>query len=528
MRVENSIKNIYINIISQIIIILLGFISRKVFIDSLGTEYLGINGLLTNVLSMLSLVECGIGTSIVYNLYKPLAEDDRPKIIALVQLYKKIYSGLAVLIFLLGMVLYPFLGIFIKQEEKIQYLFIVYIIFVIKNVITYLNAHKWSLINADQKGYVLARYNILFNVTTTISRILILKFTNNYIFYLSIELVIIIIQNIWNGRIVNIRYPYIKEKKKYSIDNKIKENLKTNVKAIFLHNIGTYCVFGTDNLLISSLVDLKTVGLYSNYTMIINQLSSLITPILNGIGASVGNLIVTEDDTKTYEIFNITYLINFWIYSFSVIFLYNLLEPFIDLWLGKGLLLGKITFIVILINFYLSGLRKSILIFKDKAGIFAPDKYAPIIESIINLLASIILARRLGVIGIFLGTTISSVTVPIWLQAKIVYNDIFNKSVYVYFAKYIMYLFITLIAGGISTILCNTFIQFNGFFSLVLKGLICVIVPNLMYILLFYKTKEFKYIKSIIVNMIGRKLKNNRNNKGDINEKEIKESSNLG
>ena len=527
MRVENSIKNIYINIISQIIIILLGFISRKVFIDSLGTEYLGINGLLTNVLSMLSLVECGIGTSIVYNLYKPLAENDTPKIIALVQLYKRIYTVLAIFVFLLGMALYPFLGIFIKGEEKINYLFLVYLIFVIKNVISYLNAHKWSLINADQKGYVLARYNILFNVTTTISRILILKFTNNYIFYLSIELVIIIIQNIWNGRIVNIRYPYIKEKKKYSIDNKIKENLKTNVKAIFLHNIGTYCVFGTDNLLISSLVDLKTVGLYSNYTMIINQLSSLITPILNGIGASVGNLIATEDEDKAFQIFNVTYLINFWIYSFSVIFLYNLLEPFIDFWLGKGLLLGKITFIVILINFYLSGLRKSILIFKDKAGIFTPDKYAPIIESIINLLASIILAKRLGLIGIFLGTTISSVSIPIWLQAKIVYNEIFNKSVLVYFKKYLIYLIMTLSAGVITTIVCNKVVMNNEFFTLILKGIICVIIPNTLYLIVVFRTNEFKYIKSIIIDMIKNKF-NNRSSKDELNEAEIKKNSNLG
>ena len=328
MRIKNSIKNIYINIMTQIVIVLLGFISRKVFIDSLGAEYLGINGLLTNVLSMLSLVEGGIGVSIVYNLYKPLAEDDKSKIIALVQLYKKIYGILAILVFALGMCLYPFLGSFINEGEEINFLFIVYLIFVIKNVISYLNAHKWSLINADQKGYILAKYNLIFTVTTTISRIVILKFTQNYILYLLIELLIIIIQNIWNGRIVNIRYPYIKTKEKYDVDADIKENLKTNVKAIFLHNIGSYCVFGTDNLLISALVNLKTVGLYSNYTMIMNQLAALVNPVISSIGASIGNLIVTEDNKKVYEIFNVTYLINFWIYSLSVIFLYNLLINF--------------------------------------------------------------------------------------------------------------------------------------------------------------------------------------------------------
>ena len=280
-------------------------------------------------------------------------------------------------------------------------------------------------------------------------------------------------------------------------------------------------------MLISSLVNLKAVGLYSNYTMIINQLSSLITPILNGIGASVGNLIATEDKDKAFQIFNVTYLINFWMYSFSIIFLYNLLEPFIDFWLGKGLLLGRVTFIVILLNFYLTGLRKSISIFKEKAGIFTPDKYAPIIEAAINLIISIILAKRLGLIGIFLGTTISSVSIPIWLQAKIVYNKVFNKSVLVYFKKYLIYLIMTLSAGFITTIVCNKVVMNNEFFTLVFKGIICIIIPNTLYLIVVFKTNEFKYIKFIIIDMIKNKF-NNRSSKGELNEAEIKKNSNLG
>ena len=387
MRIKNSIKNIYMSILTQIIITLLGFVSRNIFLSSLGTEYLGINGLLTNVLSMLSLVEGGIGTSIIYNLYKPLAEEDEPKIIALVQLYKKLYSILAIIIFVLSMCLYPFLGVLIKGGTNISYLGLVYFIFVIKNVISYLNAHKWSLINADQKGYILVKYNLIFNVLTTISKIIVLKATQSYILYLLIELLIFIIQNIWNGKVVNERYPYIKRNRRYKVDNETRENLITNVKAIFLHNVGTYCVFGTDNLLISSLISLKTVGLYSNYTLIISQLSSLLTPVLNGIGASVGNLIATETKEKSYEIFNVTYFINFWIYSICTITLYNLIEPFIDWAFGKNLLLNKLSLILILCNFYLTGLRTSINIFKSKAGIFSPDKYVPLLEATINLVA---------------------------------------------------------------------------------------------------------------------------------------------
>ena len=194
MRTKNSIKNIYMGILTQIILTLLGFVSRKVFLDSLGTEYLGINGLLTNILSMLSLVEGGIGTSIVYNLYKPLAENNTKKITALVQLYKKLYSILAIIIFILSVGMYGILDKFIKGGTTVPYISIVYFIFTLKNLMSYLNAHKWSLINADQKGYILSKYNLIFSIVTTVSKILILMITNNYILFLLIEVIIFTIE----------------------------------------------------------------------------------------------------------------------------------------------------------------------------------------------------------------------------------------------------------------------------------------------------------------------------------------------
>lgn len=502
MRIQNTIKNMHMLMINQIIILGLMLISRKVFIDSLGTEYLGINGLLTSILSMLSLVEGGIGTSIVYNLYKPLADNDIPKITALVQLYKKIYGILAIIIFVLSSIMYIFLENFIKGGSEIPYIGVIYYIFVFRNIISYLNAHKWSLITADQKGYIIAKYNMIFSVITTIAKIVVIEITKSYILFLIIEIIIVLVQNIYNGKVVNDRYPYIKSKQKYNIDAYTKENMITNVKALFLHNIGNWCVFGTDNILISAFVGVKNVGLYSNYTMIINQLAALFTPILNSIGASVGNMIATESKSKNYEVFKVTYMINFWIYSFSSIFLYNLLEPFINWWLGDGLLLDKLTFLVILINFYTTGMRSSINTFKSKAGIFKEDRHMPLIESIINLGTSLILVRYFGLAGILMGTTISSLTIPVWIQSKLVYNKVFNKSVVEYFRRYIVYVVLTLFSGVITTYICNTIMIRNAFISLIIKGVLCVAIINATYIIVFYNTEEFKYIYNIIKPMI--------------------------
>lgn len=509
MRTKNSIKNMSIGILSQIVIVLLGFISRKVFINNLGTEYLGLNGFLTNVLSLLGLVEGGIGTSIVYNLYKPLADRNEEKVTALVQLYKKLYFYIAIAVLALSLCLFPFLGVFIKGGDSLSYISVVYFIFVARNVISYFNAHKWSLINADQKGYVLARVNILFNIITTIIKIIILNITKNYILFLVIDIVIFVIQNIYNGRVVAKRYPYIKTKKKYKVEKDIEKNLVTNVKALFLHNIGGYCVFGTDNILISSLINIKTVGLYSNYTMIIEQFGSLINPIIAAIGDSVGNLIATEESNKGYEIFKVAYLVNFWIYSVAVIFLYNLVEIFIVWCFGKGLILDRLTFIVILINFYINGLRGSIAIFKNKGGIFTQDKYVPIIESIINLGASLILVKYLGLAGIFMGTMISSITISLWNRPRLVYKYIFNKSLKEYMYRYVTYVFLTLVTGSFTSYFTSLFNQIS-FETLVIRGIICVIIPNSIYLVIFYKTEEFKYLLGII-NPIIIKIKNKFN-----------------
>jgi O-antigen/teichoic acid export membrane protein len=507
MRTQNSIKNICFGILSTVVIAILGFLSRKVFIDSLGTEYLGVNGLLTNVLSMLALVESGIGVSIVYCLYKPLADADKPKIIAYIQLYKKAYRIIALIILILSVLMYPFLNFLIKGES-IPFLSIVYFLFVAKNVITYYNAHKVSLINADQKSYIIIRIFTVFQVVTIISRILILIVTENYVLYLLVELIIFLVERIFYGTVIDKRYPYINTKEKYFIEVKEKESLIKNVKALFLHNIGTFFVFGTDNILISTFVGIVTVGLYSNYTMIVSQIGSFISPVLGGIGASVGNLIALESNEKSYSVFKISYFVNFWLYSVSVVFLYNLLEPFINWWLGKGYLLDSLTFIFILINFYLTGLRSSILTFKAKAGIFVQDKYMPLLEAAINLAASLILVQYMGLSGIFLGTTISTLSIVFWNVPRLVYKHVFFVPVFYYFTRYMYYVLLTVMACILTKTMSDLLISGDGFISLVAKGTISLLIPNIMYVGIFYKSDEFQELKRIITGVMFRtKLK---------------------
>lgn len=502
MRTKKAIKNIATSIISQIVIIILGFVSRKVFIDNLGTEYLGINGLLTNILSMMVLIEGGIGISIVYNLYKPLAENNKEQIIALVNLYKKSYRVLALIILIISIFLYPFLNKIMKTDISAISIILVYSIFVIKNIVSYLNAYKWALINADQKGYILTINNLIFQIVTTISKIIILVLTKNYLLFLLIELIIFIIQNFVNTKTIRRIYPYLNDKVNVSLDSKTKNNINKNIRAMFLHNIGGYLVFSTDNILISSFINVSTVGLYSNYTMIIGQLSGLLSPVISGIGAGVGNLIATENEEKIYEIFKTTFFISFWIYSFATIFLYNLLEPFINWWIGEGYLLNKFVFLVVLFNFYINGMRSVIGTYKSKAGLFVQDKYMPALEGVVNLVMSLILIKYLGLVGVFLGTTISTLIIPFWNQPRIVYKELLKKSVSKYFITYLVYLMIMLGVGWITANLCNLIVSGYSFTSLIVRGVVCVIIPNTIYFILFFNTREFQYLWISIKNQI--------------------------
>ncbi|MDV5102905.1 oligosaccharide flippase family protein [Clostridium perfringens] len=498
MRTKKAIKNIATSIISQVVIIILGFVSRKVFIDNLGTEYLGINGLLTNILSMMVLIEGGIGISIVYNLYKPLAENNKEQIIALVNLYKKSYRVLALIILIISIFLYPFLNKIMKTDISAISIILVYSIFVIKNIVSYLNAYKWALINADQKGYILTINNLIFQIVTTISKIIILVLTKNYLLFLLIELIIFIIQNFVNTKAIRRIYPYLNDKVNVSLDSETKNNINKNIRAMFLHNIGGYLVFSTDNILISSFINVSTVGLYSNYTMIIGQLSGLLSPVISGIGAGVGNLIATENEEKIYEIFKTTFFISFWIYSFATIFLYNLLEPFINWWIGEGYLLNKFVFLVVLFNFYINGMRSVIGTYKSKAGLFVQDKYMPALEGVVNLVISLILIKYLGLVGVFLGTTISTLIIPFWNQPRIVYKELLKKSVSKYFITFLVYLMIMLGVGWVTSNICNSIVSGYSFTSLIVRGVVCVIIPNIIYFIIFFKTKEFQYLWSSI------------------------------
>ncbi|NQX66767.1 hypothetical protein HQN90_11600 [Paenibacillus alba] len=500
MRTKNSLINIGVGLGNQLIITFLSFFSRTVFIHTLGLDYLGVNGLFTNILAMLSLAEAGIGSSIIYNLYKPVADQDKDKILMLMKLYKKAYLAIAVVVLVLGLAVLPFLNFFVK-ESSVSHIHLIYLVFLINTVTPYLFQYKSSFLNVNQKGYIITGLFSVSSILSTCLKIAILYTTQNYLVYLIIDSVITITNNIILSMIVDKLYPFLKEKIAGKIDSLTKSNLIKNIKAIILQNVGSYLIFGTDNLIISYYVSVAAVGLYSNYFMLIDICRTFINQIFNNIYHSVGNLVAKETKERIYSVYKVTMLLNFWLYSLFAIVLFITIEPFITLWIGSQFLMDKLVLIVLVITFYERGMRNSITTVKTTAGIFHEDRYVPLCQAAVNLVFSIILVKSIGIAGVFIGTLISAMLVPFWTTPYFVYKKVFQLSVLRYFVRYFYYA-----AIGVGTCLLTEFfahlIDVHSILTFGAKALLCLLVPNLVYILIFHRSDEFKYLARIAIGIL--------------------------
>lgn len=493
MRVKNSIKNTIAAMSSNILTIIIGLIAQAVFIRILGTEYLGINGLFTNIISMLGIVELGIGSAIVYNLYKPIANRDKETIKSLMNFYKKAYHIIALVVFIIGISIIPFLSYFIGETIVDININLVYLLFIIDIVCSYLLTYKRSLLYADQKNYIINIIHMIYLVTLNISQLLLLYITKNYYLYLGIKIILRIIENVVITIIVNKKYSYLKEKNIKKLDKKIEKDIFQKVKALFFHKIGSFIVLGTDNLIISRYLGIVTVGLYSNYYMIINALNTLFNQAITALTPSVGNLLVEKKTKKNFEVFRKVRFINFWIATFTSVALLIIMNSFITIWIGEAYLLSNLVLITLVINFFMTMMRNSYSTFKEAAGIFHEDRYVPIIESFVNIVASIILLKYFGLAGVFMGTIISGLILWCYSYPRFVYKKLFCRSYLSYIKETISYIILFILILIISYKISNIYTFYNIWVQLLYNIIVSLIIPNIILLIIFYKNDNLKY-----------------------------------
>jgi O-antigen/teichoic acid export membrane protein len=487
--------NMMISLGGQAIILIISFLTRSIFISVFSEEYLGINGLFSSILNMLSLAELGIGTAITYSLYKPIAENDLMQIKLLMKFFRKTYFLIGIVVLSIGFLLTPFLQVFIKDTPDVPNLNIYFLLYVINSAISYFYTYKRILVIAYQKAYISTAYNHIFTIIRNVAQIILIIITKQFLVYLLVQMVCTILENIAISKKANAMFPFLKEDCIGSIDENSLNEIKKNTLAMLFHKIGGIVVLGTDNLLISKFIGITEVGVYSNYLMITNALTTVFNQIFNSLTASIGNLGASESVEKTRRVFKSVDLMGFWVYGFASICLINLMNPFIYLWVGE-----KYTFPIpivglIVFNFYINGMRTSVNTFKGALGLYWNDRYKPAVESVINLTLSILFINIWGIAGVFIGTAISTVTTSFWIEPYVLYRYGFKMSAKEYFTSYISFGLIVLLTGGFTYLLCNL-VNYTTLFSLLAKLVICLIVPNIIFLVIFFRTDEFKFLIS--------------------------------
>lgn len=499
-RMYKSVRNITFSVLSSFLIILLRFVCRTIFIRLLTTEYLGLNGLFANILSFLSLTELGIGSALNYALYKPLKENDQSLVKSLMNLYRRCYTIIGFTVLIAGSAIAPFLPLLIKDMPNIPHIYLYYMMYVVNSAVSYFFSYKRSLLVSDQNEYLVSVIHLMCQIVLNLLQILMLIITNNYAVYLIIMIFITICENIVISKIVNKSYPYLKERNVKPLNPDLRDDIKKNVKALFCHKVGSVIVFGTDNLIISAFLGLIEVGLYSNYTLITKSIDSLAAQIFNALTPSVGNLGVEQNKKHVEIVFNQILFINVWIYGFIAVCLSCLLQPFILLCWGSNYLLDNLVVLMISVNIYISGVRKTVLLFKDATGNFWYDRFKPFIESILNLSISVLFVKSFGISGVLMGTVCSSLLLPFWLEAYVLFKYYWGKEIGKYLLKQTEYAAVVFFASAICYTLCSI-VQIGGIYGFLLKMSLVVIFSNVMFIIFWKKRDEFKAVMNMIKNL---------------------------
>lgn len=504
-RTQATMKNLIWAMLYQLIYCILNFALRSVMLNTVGIECIGLNGLFANVLNILSMAELGVGTAVIYYLYKPLANNDKDEICRLMNFYKTAYRYIALVIAVVGAALVFFMPYIVKDVGlDMWYVRLVYILYLIQTVASYFFAYKRSLLIADQRNFVAVRVDIICKVLTLLLGMFLLWFTKSFVAYVLLVIIFVIVNNVWVAVKVDKTYPYIK--RRLLLDKEKKKDIFGNIKNIFIGQLSGKITTSTDNVLISMLVNTIEVGIYANYTMVINALTMVVEQISSAVSGSVGNLVATAEAKHIDEVLNRMTFIMFAIGAFLAVPLYCLINKFVTIWLGEEYLLNMLIVAVCSFNFFMMSMRVPLWRMLNVSGLFAKDKYISIAGSVTNLIVSVILGKMTGTLGILIGTTCTLV-IQYALKAVLFYKDYLKMTCVKFFVKSILYAAAAAGEAVIGRFICTAVTISNPILSFVVLGIIICAMSAAVTSVLFFMTPEFRYTKGLAVKLARKVIK---------------------
>lgn len=501
MRIKNTIINSIVGIVSQVILMIFSFWVRKVFIDYLGNSYLGISSVYTSLLQFLNLAELGISSAIIFNLYGPIAKGNESKITYLMLQYKKIYQKIGIIIFIAGIVLMFFVNVFMEGVSfDINYLRFTFFIQLLGTVSTFFFAYKRSLLLADQKNYVCQIIDTIISLISYIFRLLAIIYFKSFVLYLIIQVLQNIISNILCSYYSDKHYPYIK--KGYYDKNEVEElTLNKDIRDVAIYKISSFIYTSTDSLVISKFISTLILGVYSNYKLILDFIATLLAQVTNSVLSSLGNFINDDKDQKEItELIDVYTFACFMIGAFCCVSFLVLFQPTIFLWLGKENLLPFSMVITSTMYFFLRQIRTPIGNLYYALGMYRFDKVGMIATATINLVLSIALSFSLGLMGVFIATTIADLFYLIF-SIHVIFKNYFKTSYSKYLKKIVLYCAIAFVECIICVYISELVLSDFTIVNYILRVILCLVIPNLINLLLLfvfgYKQKVFGIMHSL-------------------------------
>jgi len=500
-KTKNAVRNIIFGFLFRFIAIAGPFAVRTVMIYVMGNDYVGLNSLFTSILSFLSLAELGVGSALVYSMYKPIVEDDSETICALLNLYRKLYRYIGLIILTIGLILLPFLKYLVKDDvpDDIS-LYALYFIYLGNTVISYfMFAYKQSLLTAHQRTDIISKRSIVLQTFMYIMQIIVMLIFRNYYLYIIWLPVSTIITNIANSVIVDKMFPQYKCRGE--IPKEQREAITKKIIALFGTKANSVIMHAADNIVISAVLGLTIVAQYGNYYYIMNAIIGIMTTIYDSLTAGIGNSLETESREKVYKDFNVISFLNSWITIICTVCLLCLYQPFMELWVKKGNMLGLNIVLLLVVYFYVYQIRRVILTYKDAAGIWWEDRFRPYIMIIVNVTANLVLVHIIGLSGVIFSTILSMLVSVPW-ENYTVFKYIFKISSAKY---YLQLLFNTIVCAVICAVSYYACMPINGGIpALIIKGIICFAVSNILFIIINIKNPNMKNTITLVKNKLKR------------------------
>ena len=514
MRSKKVLINSIFGMAGYAILMLSNFITRSVFVDQLGLSMAGVDTTFKNFLQVLSLAELGLSTGLLYKLYKPIEEKNNREIKKVLNFYKQAYKVIAS-IFMGGAVVLSFVGnFFVEDTDKSPlYISILFILYASDTVASYLFANRKALIVADQNNYIVNRNDAFISLITLISQVTLLYLTKSFIIYAVVKIVCRLIGASFIGNKFRKMYPEIaKDKSKETITGDEKKSLIKNMSAMLCHRIGGVSVTATGSAIISKILGTVQAGIYGNYTIITTALMQLVTQVFNGVTASFGNIITVESKETIYKRFKLLYFFNYLIFSFFTVSVGVIIQPFMKLWMhgDPNSLFADRTVVLLLCYFYVFGIRRVILMAKDSAGLYRQDQWFAILEAVLNIVMSVVFTLWFkSVDGIILANILSMLIIPLWTQPYLVYKYVLEAKLIGYYVRYVIYFAMTAGLYVVTSLVANKLTAniSNLFVELIVRGVLCVAIPNLMNVVVFARTQEFKDLLTLLLGVVKKKTK---------------------